>query len=65
MQKQINRHFDDMVLAVAVWMCVLPLIGLFVLPFLGLKISLLAAAGLLIGLLIICWGFCGWKIHKS
>jgi hypothetical protein len=65
MQKRINHHFDDMVLAVVVWMCALPLIGLFVLPFLGLKVSLLVATGLLIALFIICWGICGWKIFKS
>ena len=28
-------HFDDLVLALPVWMCSLPLIGLFVVPFLG------------------------------
>lgn len=65
MLKRINYRFDDMILAVVVWMCTLPLIGLFVLPFLGWKVSLLVATGLLITLLIICWGICGWKIYKK
>lgn len=65
MLKRFNHHFEDMVLAIVVWICTLPLVGLFVLPFWGLKISLLIAVGFLIALLIICWGICGWKIFKS
>lgn len=63
--KRINRDFDNMVLAVVVWLCTLPLVGLFVFPFWGMEISILIAIGLLIALLIICWGICDWKIFKS
>ena len=65
MPKRINRDFDNMVLAVVVWICTLPLIGLFVLPFLGLRVSLLVAIGLFIALFITCWGICGRKIYKK
>ena len=65
MFKRFVSHFDEMVLAIVIWMCMLPLVGLLILPFFGLKVSLLAAAGLLIAVLIICWGICGWKIFRS
>jgi len=65
MLKRFSSHFDDMALAVVIWMCVLPLVGFLVFPFFGLKISLLVAAGLLIGILVVCWGVCSWKIFKS
>jgi hypothetical protein len=65
MFKQFSKHFDDMALAIAVWMCTLPLVGLFVLPFFGLKVSLLVAAVLLISSLAICWGIGSWKLFRS
>jgi hypothetical protein len=65
MLHRIFCDFDDMALAIALWMCSLPLMGLFLLPFVGWKISLFAAAALLLGDLIICWGVCSWKIFRS
>ena len=65
MLRQFASRFDDMVLAIIVWMCTLPLVGLLVFPFFGLKISLLVLAGLLIAILLICWGICSWKIFHS
>ena len=65
MFKRFASHFDDMVLAIVIWMCALPLVGLLILPFFGLKVSLVAAAGLLIGILVICWGICTWIIFRS
>lgn len=65
MWRQFASHFDDMVLAIIIWMCTLPLVGLLVYPFFGLRISLLVSAGLLIAILVICWGICSWKIFKS
>lgn len=56
--------FDNMVLALATWLCTLPLIGLLILPFLGVKISLLVAAALLIGAVIVCRGVCNWKLFR-
>lgn len=65
MWRQFASHFDDMVLAIIIWMCTLPLVGLLVYPFFGLRISLLSLAGLLIAILLICRGICSWKIFHS
>ncbi len=59
MFRRFASHFDDMALAIVIWMCTLPLVSLLIFPFFGLKISLIAAAGLLVGILFICWGICG------
>ena len=58
MLKQFAGHFDSLALAIAIWMCLLPLVGLLILPFFGLTISLLTAAGLLIGALLVCQRMC-------
>jgi len=65
MLRRFANHFDDMALAIVIWMCTLPLVGLLIFPFFGLKISLLIAAALLIAVLVLCWGICSWKIYKS
>ncbi len=65
MWKRIIPHFDNMAFGVLVWMCTLPLVVLLVLPFFGVKISLLVSAGLLIVILAVCWSMCSWKIFKS
>ncbi|MBI5839809.1 MAG: hypothetical protein HZB19_06880 [Chloroflexi bacterium] len=65
MLRRFASHFDDMALPIVVWMCTLPLVSWLVFPFFGMKVSLLAAAGLLIGILVICWGICSWKIFRS
>ncbi len=65
MLKRFACHFDDMALAIIIWMCTLPLVGLLIFPFVGLQISLLVAAGLLVAILVVCWGICSWKIFQS
>lgn len=65
MLRRFASHFDDMALAIVIWMCTLPLVGLLIFPFFGLKFSLLVSAGLLIAILLICRGVCSWKIFKS
>ncbi len=65
MFKRFASHFDEMALVIVIWMCTLPLVGLLVLPLFGWKVSLLTAEGLLIGILVICWGICSWKIFRS
>jgi hypothetical protein len=65
MLKRLTAHFDDMVLAIAVWMCSLPLVGLLVIPLLGLKAGLVVAAMLFIVIVIVCWGICSWKILRD
>jgi hypothetical protein len=63
--RRFGFHSDEMLLAFAVWLCSLPLIALIVIPFLGLGMTGMIALALLIVLLAICWGMCGWKIMKG
>ena len=56
---------DDMALAIIIWLCTLPLVGLFVVPFFGPKVGLVAAAALFIAAMVICWGICGWKLFRE
>ncbi len=51
---------ETMVLALAVWLCTLPLVGLFALPFFGLKVAGLIALGLLFVALTACRLICVW-----
>ncbi len=46
------------ILAVFVWVCTLPLVGLLVVPFLGWGVGLTVAAALLIIFLVMCWLLC-------
>ena len=63
MFKRSSTHFDEMMLAIILWMCTLPLV-LLLFPVLGLSITLFAAITLLILIIVICWGVCSWKIFK-
>ena len=65
MLRRFASHLDDMALAITIWMCTLPLVGLLVVPFFGLKAGLVAAAALFIAAMIICWGICGWKVFRE
>jgi hypothetical protein len=56
---------DDMALAIVIWLCTLPLVGLLVIPFFGLKVGLIVAAALFIAAMVICWGICGWKLYRN
>lgn len=62
MLKRFGFHSDEMLLALAVWLCSLPLIGLVVIPLFGLKVAGITALVLLFSLMAICWGVCGWQI---
>jgi hypothetical protein len=56
---------DTMMLTLAVWLCTLSLIGLFVYPFFGTEIALAAAVVLFFLALLICWGICEWEVFKK
>ena len=58
-------HFDDLALAIIIWMCTLPVVGLLVVPFFELKVGLVAAGALFIAVIVICWGICGWKVFRE
>lgn len=65
MRKRLTGHFDDIMLTLTVWMCSLPLLGLFVVPFLGVQVGFLVAVILFIVIMMLCWGICGWKIFRN
>jgi len=56
---------DHMALALVLWLCTLPLAGLLIVPFFGLKIAALAAIALLVAPMAICWGICSWKLYRE
>jgi hypothetical protein len=51
-------YSDEMLLALALWLCSLPLVAIFVLPWLGLKAAAGLAAALFVVALLACWGAC-------
>jgi len=67
--KWLNKHnifsSDTMMLAIMVWLCALPLIGIFVLPYFGGKAALMSAGVFFILALLVCWGRCGWNAHQK
>jgi len=65
MFEKLKSNLDDMAMAIVIWLCLLPLVGLLVIPFFGLKAGLFAAAALFIAALLVCWAICGWKLFKS
>ena len=65
MLEKFRSGLDDMALAIVIWLCALPLVGLLVVPDVGLKVGLVAAVALFIGAMIICWGICGWKLFRD
>lgn len=65
MLKRYGLELDDMAVALLIWLCTLPLIGIFIVPFLGWQAGLVAALLMLILSMIVCWGICGWKIFHE
>lgn len=47
-----------LVLALLVWLCALPLVGVVILPTFGIQVAVIVAAGLLVLMLLICWALC-------
>ncbi len=64
MEQDTRFWSDTMVWLLVAWVCSLPLIALVVVPLLGREVGIATAVGLLIGLLVICWGWCGWQGHR-
>ena len=65
MLRRFASRFDDMALAITIWMCTLPLVGLLVIPFFGLKVGLIVAAALFIAAMLVCWGICSWNVFRE
>jgi uncharacterized membrane protein (DUF4010 family) len=56
---------EDMALALVLWLCSLPLVGLVVIPFFGLKVAAFVAVVLFFVAMAVCWGICGWKVARD
>jgi hypothetical protein len=65
MLEKFRLGMDDMALAITIWLCSLPLVGLLVIPFFGVQVGLIVAVALFIAAMVICWGICSWKLYKS
>lgn len=50
MLKRLGLHLDDMVVAVLIWLCTLPLVGLLVVPFFGLKTAIVVTVAVVLWL---------------
>jgi len=58
-----HHHSDrsmPLLLALAVWLCTLPLVGFAVLPLFGVQVAAGVAAALLLLVLLVCWALCWW-----
>ena len=65
MFRRLGFHSDEMALALAVWLCSLPLVALVVIPLLGLKAAGIVALALFFVAMALCWGICGWKVFNG
>lgn len=65
MFRKLHFDFGDMALALALWMCSLPVVALLVVPIFGLRVGAIVAIVLFFVTMAICWGICSWKILKT
>jgi hypothetical protein len=65
MHNHFSVHSDEMALAVVLWFCSLPLVGMLTLPALGLSGFTLLALILLSLAMVFCWGVCRWNSIKK
>jgi hypothetical protein len=65
MVKRFWLNSDMMSLAFMVWLCALPLVAIFVVPFFGLTVGGGVALALLLLLLLICSSLCGWQVWSG
>ena len=54
-----------MALSLCVWLCSLPLVFFLVTPFFGWKIAGLTALGVLVALLVACFGICTTNLYRK
>jgi hypothetical protein len=63
--RKFSIHSDELALALVLWFCTLPWVGLFIVPIFGLKVAAVAAVALLLVAMAIGWGICGWKLFRN
>ena len=62
---QYSFDFGDMAIALALWLCSLPLVALIIIPIFGLRVAAMTAVVLFLVSMAICWGICGRKVFKG
>lgn len=65
MLKRLGLEMNDMAVALLIWLCTLPLIGILIVPFFGWQAGLAAAAALFILAMVLCWGICSWNFLRD
>ncbi len=60
-------RFQDttLFLTLAMWLCILPLLAIFTLPFLGWKVTIYLAGFLLVADLVACWFLCIFRLPQK
>lgn len=61
MQAQTD-HTSWMLTSLLIWLCTLPIVGLLILPWLGIRVAIVIAAGLLVASVTACYGICSWQV---
>lgn len=61
MLEKFKSGLDDMAVAITLWLCTLPVVGLLVVPFFGLKAGLIVAAALFIAAMLCAGAFAPGK----
>lgn len=64
-KEMVTSGFDTMGIAVAVWLCILPFVGLLLIPIIGISAAIAVVLLLLVGLLALCWGRCLMFVARS
>jgi hypothetical protein len=54
-----------MSLALMVWLCSIPFVFLLLAPFFGWKVAGVTALGLLVALIVACFGICTTKVYQG
>jgi uncharacterized membrane protein (DUF4010 family) len=65
MFRRLEFHSDEMLLALVLWLCSLPLVALVGIPLFGLKAAGIIASALFFVAMALCWGICGWKVFTG
>lgn len=58
-------HASSMLTGLLLWLCSLPLIGLLVFPWFGMRVALVVALALLAVTVSACYALCTWQVVAS
>ena len=62
--RKLRFDIGDMALALAIWLCSLPIIGFVAIPLFGLRSAAAIALAAFFVMMTICWGICGTQALK-